>query len=724
MAQVIQKIALSASRDIPFNKLLLSASNVRRIKAGVSIEQLADDIARRTLLQSLTVRPVLDADGAETDMFEIPAGGRRYRALELLVKQKRLAKTAPIPCVIREGGIPEEDSLAENVQRAPLHPLDQFRAFLALRERGQSEEEIAAAFFVAVSVVKQRLRLASVSPKLRDAYAEDGMTLDQLMAFTVSADWERQEQVWERLVASYTKEPYVIRRLLTEGAVRASDKRARFVGIAPYEAAGGAVLRDLFQGDDGGWLQDVALVERLVVERLEREAEAMRAEGWHWVEVAPEFPYGHHFGLRQLRGDEVPLTAEQEAARDVLQAEYDQLEEAHADMDLPETVEQRLAEIEAALVAFDDLPEVFDPAEIARAGAFVSIDGEGRLRVERGYVRPEDELPIAAEPEPDMEVVDSPDADPDSVEPAAAQAVRAGTDGNVIHGLAQAAEPEEDEGIKPLPDRLLTELTAHRTLALRVALGEHREVAFLAALHVFCLRVFYSYGLNSCLELDVKSAAFTAQAPGLNDTALARTLADRHQLWLATMPKHPEHLWGTLSRLDGPEREALFAHCVGLSVNAVHEAYNRRPKALAHADVLAQAVGLDMAAAGWVPTVDSYLGRVTKARIVQAVREAKGDPAAQAIEPLKKGEMAEQAQDLLAGTSWLPEPLRTPGQVVVAASAATADAEATPDTGPASFTKEGQAHPSASLPPASPAEPCWPSPEAEATDDRWPTAAE
>ena len=695
MAQVIQKITLSASRDIPFNQLLLSACNVRRIKAGVSIEQLADDIARRTLLQSLTVRPVLDAGGAETGMFEIPAGGRRYRALELLVKQKRLAKTAPIPCVIREGGIPEEDSLAENVQRAPLHPLDQFRAFLALRERGHSEEEIAAAFFVAVSVVKQRLRLASVSPKLLDAYAEDGMTLDQLMAFTVSGDWERQEQVWERLAASYTKEPYAIRRLLTEGAVRASDKRARFVGIPAYEAEGGAVLRDLFQGDDGGWLQDVALVERLVAERLEREAEAVRAEGWHWVEIAPEFPYGHHYGLRQLRGDEVPLTAEQEAEREALQAEYDQLEETHADMDLPEAGEQRLAAIEEALAAFDDLPEVFDPAEIARAGAFVSIDGEGRLRVERGYVRPEDELPGAAEPEPDMEGADSTDANVTGTEPAAAMPMHLGTDGSTVHaGAVPIPEPEEDEGIKPLPDRLLTELTAHRTLALRVALGEHREVAFLAALHVFCLRVFYSYGLNSCLELDLKSAAFTAQAMGLNDTALARTLADRHQLWLATMPKHPEDLWGILSRLDGPEREALFAHCVSLSVNAVHEAYNRRPKALAHADVLAQAVGLDMAAAGWVPTVDSYLSRVTKARIVQAVREAKGDQAAQALEPLKKGEMAEKAQELLAGAGWLPEPLRTLGGAAagsaaerrwngsggqVFAAAATPDGETAPD---------------------------------------------
>ena len=144
MVKTVQKIELSASRDIPFDRLLLSQANVRRVKAGVSIEELAADIARRTLLQSITVRPVLDDKGAETGMFEIPAGGRRYRALELLVRQKWLAKTALIPCIIRTEGIAEEDSLAENVHRAPLHPLDQFRAFQALREKGQGEEEIAA----------------------------------------------------------------------------------------------------------------------------------------------------------------------------------------------------------------------------------------------------------------------------------------------------------------------------------------------------------------------------------------------------------------------------------------------------------------------------------------------------------------------------------------------------------------------------------------------------
>src|ERR1700675_1673142 len=136
MATAVQKITLSASRDIPFNKLVLSQANVRRVKAGVSIKELAEDIARRTLLQSLSVRAVADAEGQETGMFEVPAGGRRFRALELLVKQKRMAKTQPVPCVVREGGIAEEDSVAENDERIGLHPLDQFRAFQSLRDGG------------------------------------------------------------------------------------------------------------------------------------------------------------------------------------------------------------------------------------------------------------------------------------------------------------------------------------------------------------------------------------------------------------------------------------------------------------------------------------------------------------------------------------------------------------------------------------------------------------
>lgn len=656
MATAVQKITLPPSRDIPFNKLVLSQSNVRHVKAGVSVEELAEDIARRGLLQGLSVRPVCNADGVETGTFEIPAGGRRYRALELLVKQKRLAKTAPVPCVVREGGIAEEDSLAENVQRAPLHPLDQFRAFLALREKGQSEEEIAAAFFVSVNVVKQRLKLASVSPALLDVFAEDGMTLDQLMAFTVSGDHERQEQVFERLKTSYDKQPYTIRRMLTEGAVRASDKRAQFIGVDAYVEAGGTILRDLFQGDDGGWLQDVALVDRLVAEKLELEAEAIRAEGWKWIEVAPDFAYGHAFGLRQLRGEEAPLTAEEEAIRDALQAEYDRLSEEYADADeLLDEVDERFGELETAIEGFETRPVVFDPAEVARAGAFVSIAHDGAVRVERGYVRPEDELPT--EPEPD------PAAD-DEV----ARAMAASYDSDVATADESTPEPEEDEDPSPISDRLLTELTAHRTLGLRQALGERPDIAFLAALHALSLKAFYHYGSDSSLELDLKSISFSAQAPGLNDSVSAEAIRARHENWAKALPKESADLWDRLQGWDSDSRAALFAHVVGLSVNAVHEAWNRRPRAFAHADRLAQAVDLDMAAVGWKPTVDNFLGRVTKARILQAVAEAKGQRAADRIEHLKKGDMAAEAETLLADAGWLPEPLRTPGRHIEQAS--------------------------------------------------------
>jgi ParB family transcriptional regulator, chromosome partitioning protein len=243
---------------------------------------------------------VIGTDGAETGMYEVPAGGCRFQALQLLVKQKRLAKTAPVPCVVRDAStdiLAEDDSLTENVQRVPLHALDQFRAFKAMRHKGMSDDEIAAAFFVGVNVVKQRLRLAAVSEKLLEVFADDGMSLEQLMAFTVIDDHARQEQVWDAVKDSSNDDPFHIRRMLTERTVRASDKRALFVGLAAYEEAGGTVLRDLFTEDHGGWLESVGLLERLMTEKLQAEAEKIAGEGWKWIEVNADFPYGHTANL-------------------------------------------------------------------------------------------------------------------------------------------------------------------------------------------------------------------------------------------------------------------------------------------------------------------------------------------------------------------------------------------------------------------------------------------
>ena len=642
-----QKITLSASRDIPFNKLVLSQSNVRRIKAGVSIEELAEDIARRTLLASITVRPVLDEDGAETGMFEIPAGGRRYRALELLVKQKRLNRTAPVPCIVRTEGLAEEDSLAENVQRAPLHPLDQFRAFQAMRDKGRSEEEIAAAFFVSAGVVKQRLKLAAVAPALLDAYAEEEMTLDQLMAFTVNPDHERQVQVWEGMQRAYNKQPYEIRRMLTEGAVRASDRRAQYVGTEAYLAAGGAILRDLFESDHGGWLQDAALLEKLVADKLGTDAAAIRAEGWKWIEVASDLPYGHTHGLRRIMGETEPMSEDETASLDALKAEYETLEDAHAEAeDLPEEVDIRLGEIETAIEALQDRPLRFASEEVAIAGVFVSIGHDGNLRVERGYVRPEDEPAVAA--------------DEETGEPGAVADTASDDDGAGDSNL-EAPDPEagEDE-LKPLSDRLVMELTAHRTVALREALADDPQTAYLAALHAMTLRRFYHYPQDSCVDVTAHSTAFGSQVPGLADARYAQSLDASEESWAKVLPKRPEDLWDALMAFDSDSRDMLFAYCVAMSVNAVQEPHNKRPRALAHAGVLATLLGLDMAAAGWRPTAGNYFSRVTKARILEAVREAKGEEAVQRIAGLKKPDMASAAEALLQDTDWLPDVLRTP----------------------------------------------------------------
>src|SRR5262252_1814851 len=673
----VQKIILSASRDIPFNKLVLSQANVRRVKAGVSIEELADDIARRTLLQSLSVRPVLDAEGNETGMFEVPAGGRRYRALELLVKQKRMNKTQPVPCVVRTGGVPEEDSLAKNVQREALHPLDQFRAFQTLYEKGLSEEDIAARFFVSAAVVKQRLKLAAVSPKLLDIYAGDGITLEQLMALAVANDHARQEQVWDQLSYGCNTEPYYIRRHLTESAVRATDKRAMFVGVDAYEAAGGVVTRDLFEQDDGGWLQDPALLDRLVIEKLKAEAEKLRTEGWKWISVAPDFPYGHTAGLRRLDGHAVDLTEEEIATRNALEAELDGLEQQYADAEeVPEKVDRRLGEIETALEALNDGPVVYDPAEVACAGAFVSIDRDGSLRIERGYARPEDEPPVEPVQATDQEP--PPNGEPGGTTDRGVITVGAG------NTPVPEAEAEEDDGLKPLSERLITELTAHRTLALRDALANDPDTAFTAVLHALCLSAFYRFSSGSCLEISAKSASFGTQAPGLADSASAKAIEVRHQQWAKQLPKGEDDLWNGLAAFDVGSRAALFAHCASLSVNAVHEPWNRNPRRLAHADTLARAVKLDIAAAGWSPTVDNYLGRVQKARILQAVREARGDVSAQLIDHLKKPDMAREAERLLAGTGWVPEPLRTSD-----AQSAEGEADSAAETLPA-FLADGE----------------------------------
>ncbi|TPI27610.1 ParB/RepB/Spo0J family partition protein [Mesorhizobium sp. B3-2-1] len=648
----IQKIAMNAAENIPYDKLVLSQKNVRRIKDGLSIEQLAEDIGRRKLIQSLNVRPVLDGEGEETGTFEVPAGGRRYLALGILIKQKRLAKNEPIPCVVnrRQETSAEEDSLAENLRRADLHPLDQFRAFKALSDQGLDPDEIGARFFVSPATVRQRLRLASVSPKLLELYEKDEIRLEQIMAFSISDDHGRQEQVWERISSSHTQEPYYIRRLLTETTVRADDRRAVYVGAEAYEAAGGVILRDLFEQDCGGWFQDAALLEQLVFDKLKVDAEAIRTGGWKWVEAAISFPYGHTSGMRRIYAEARELSAEEIERYDALKAEYEKLDADYAAAeDADEAIEAKLDQLGAELDAIDDRPQSYDPAQMAIAGVFVTLAANGELQVEAGFVR--------SEGEPRYETDDVGEG-----EEAEGQTRSIGDDdrdGVVVNGKPvndSSANDGEDDGIKPLPDRLVFDLTAQRTLALRNALAGDVDFAFVAALHAVVLQVFYRFAPNSCLEISLKSGSFS-QVDGLAETSWAKEIDERHEAWDRELPDEAEGLWDFLLGLDEASRKALFAHCVSLTLNAVVEPWNRRPRALEHADVLANSLKFDMVDAGWTPTVE-FLGRLTKARILQAVREARGADSAQLIDHMKKDIMAREAARLLEGSNWLPEPLR------------------------------------------------------------------
>jgi ParB family chromosome partitioning protein len=149
--------------------------------------------------------------------------GRRLAQL-LRAKRKEIKKTEAIRCVLDTANDPQEISLDENVTRANMHPADEFEAFRELADnRGWGAEEIAARFGVSAHVVKQRLRLGAVSPKLMQVYREGDLTLDQLMAFTITDDHARQEQVYATL--GYNREPYAIRRDLTRAHVVARQFR-------------------------------------------------------------------------------------------------------------------------------------------------------------------------------------------------------------------------------------------------------------------------------------------------------------------------------------------------------------------------------------------------------------------------------------------------------------------------------------------------------------------
>ncbi|HUN95501.1 MAG TPA: DNA-binding protein, partial [Bradyrhizobium sp.] len=236
------------------------------------------------------------------------------------------------------------------------------------------------------TVVRQRLKLASVSPQLMALYREGDMTLDCLMAFTVSDDHTAQEAAWFE-ASDWQRSPHAIRQRLTAAHVKADDRRARFVTVAAYIAAGGSVVTDLFQAESEGYLTDPALLDRLAGERLEREAEAVRGEGWAWVEIAPDVDYERLRSFGETKGKPQPLPAKQAKALAKAEREADTLREID---DLTDEQADRLDALETEIATLSEPDYLWSDRQKAKAGAIVSIAHDGKLIVRRGLIRPED----------------------------------------------------------------------------------------------------------------------------------------------------------------------------------------------------------------------------------------------------------------------------------------------------------------------------------------------
>ncbi len=575
---------------IPLNRLVPGKENVRRTGRTVSIGELTASILAHGLRQNLNVR------ATEDGRYEVVAGGRRLRALKQLAKSKQLPKDHPVPCrVLTEGEDAGEISLVENVCRVAMHPADQFEAFHDLvNGRGFTIEQVAERFGVEPSLVEKRLKLAAVHPKLFAAYRKGDMNLDCLMAFTVSDDHEAQLRVWQGGRHGYLSAQH-IRRSLTEGAIPADHKLALYVGLEAYTAAGGGVMRDLFDERSGGYLTDSGLVMRLAAEKIEAVVEDERAAGWKWVKAELETDYTTYYGCVRSVSFEDPC----------------------GDEDDEDTTDE--AEAEGAQAEPD-----YGEDEKARSGVLIRVSRDGTLDIQRGLVHPDD-LPRST---------------------AAAKATK--------------ADPVKGEYSGPL----VQDLTAHRTAALRLAMASNPAVALAATVHAMALPLLYRSQSGTCLDLSAKSRDLAPHAS--EDCTAYAKLGEMAAHWQATLPESAHDLMAWCVNAGQDVLLDLLAYLSALSVDAIRLRHDQTSADLKHADQLADILSLDMRE-HWTGS-DGFYVRLSKPALVQVISEAKA-PIGVSIAVLKKAEAARHVAKAVAGTGWLPVPLRSPAQPPAPAAA-------------------------------------------------------
>ncbi|MFB5206221.1 ParB/RepB/Spo0J family partition protein [Stenotrophomonas sp. 3diitr2024] len=616
---------------VPLSQLLPRRSKRNaRTTPRLSIPELAASISRVGLLQNLVV--ILAADG---EHYEVVAGDRRLTALKLLTKKKRIAADHEVPCLLVPDASARTVSLAENLLREQMHPADQFEAFAALVKEGRPVEDIAADFGVSPLVVQRRLKLANVSPRLLADYRAGAVTLEQLMALTITDDHAAQEAAfygapeWQRGASA-------LRERLTEREIDATHPLVRFVGLDAYTAAGGGIRRDLFaEGNAGTYLTDAALLETLVCGKLDAHAEHVRAEGWAWVEAVPHVSYAERQAFQNAPCQRREPTTREARRIASLQNRLDkidaELEEAYdaEDEEKTEALEPRREQVAGELQAVEDALQGYAPDVRAVAGAIVTIDREGAAVIHRGLLR-----------EAEAKALRTLDR------------LRQGfgsAEGEV--GNDDDSEDAEQPKAASLSDRLAQRLSAHRTAALQIEVARHPHVALAALVHGMVQTILqdnhYGHDLPLGVRLTVQNR-LEGMAPDWPDSPAAVALRELQHVAGEALPLDSAELFAALLAMEQGELVRLLAVCVAATVDVV------TPRAKAHQPgaELAQAVGLDMAA-WWKPTADGYFQHVPKAVILEAVGEFAPSHASR-LAKLKKAEIASEAERLTEGTGWMP----------------------------------------------------------------------
>ncbi|MUO87147.1 ParB/RepB/Spo0J family partition protein [Agrobacterium vitis] len=620
-------------RHIPLIKLVPSATNVRRVNATAGVSELADSIEAHGLIQNLTVRKA-----KKGDKFEVVAGARRLAALRLLVKEGIYNKLVEIPCKVLDAESDAEISLAENTQRESMHVVDEILGYRQLTEEGMTLETVAARFGQSVATVRQRLKLAHLSPRILDAMREDELTIEQAKALALSDDHAEQESVWfDR--DHWSRQPQNLRSLLTREHVPSRDRLARFVGIEAYEAAGGGIVRDLFDEDGTTFLTDRALLVKLATEKLEQASEPLKIQGWKWIEISFDPSIVYSGGYSRIHAEARELTPDEQAELATLGETFDDLSakiEAYAEGDPQiDADEARLYETEQKIDAIRDAAKSYDPAELALAGCIVTVAHNGTLQVAEGYVKAEDRAAIARlQDGEEGQVTDDTDA------------------------LPAAAQVEPETGYSAT---LIEEMTAIRTAALRVELVNRPEIALASILYPLVAKVFYDgpsfWRVQSAIEIDGQAKDL---APSIKEPEACRALVewtDIKERWADHIPGNPGDLWEWLLEQPMDRLTDLLAVVAAANLNAVNAKHDHSRDRLNHAGDVATALKLDMHQ-HWTPEA-AFLSRLSKAQLGEVMTEAgcAGD-AVKAIGKAQKAEAVALAETALQGKTWLPAQFR------------------------------------------------------------------